>query len=76
MTSLYLFVDVVVHAENTLCVENIQSIQWTPECTIYWKLMKTILIGTKNSLIRTSRIDQSNNENFKMLYQISHGLTP
>ena len=30
-----------------------QSIQWTPGYNIHWKLMKTILIVTKNSLIRT-----------------------
>ena len=30
-----------------------QSIQWTPGYTIHWKPMKTILIVTKNSLIRT-----------------------
>ena len=30
-----------------------QSIQWTLGYTIYWKLMKTILKGTKNSLIGT-----------------------
>ena len=34
-------------------IQTRQSIQWTPGYTIYWKLMKTILIGTKNSLIRT-----------------------
>ena len=30
-----------------------QSIQWTTGYTIHWKPMKTILIVTKNSLIRT-----------------------
>ena len=30
-----------------------QSIQWTPVYTINWNLMKTKVIGTKNSLIGT-----------------------
>ena len=44
-----------VSAREAASAGDFNKIKYTmdPGITIYWKLMKTILIGTKNSLIRT-----------------------